>query len=662
MAISDFEKRLRSRVGVPEDEEDYTDYEETDLETRLLNRVTANKDKKPLEPLYPPEEKKPSMMRKVFDAIKYRFSDQGVDESQDFVKGVGRSIKENVKELVPGISSALESSRDIRKMEKSESEMNESRKAFIRELDKRGLEIGSRERREALLEFDRNQGDLPNYLVERNKRIAEEDYAKRVGGTFFDVASLPFGGVSLAKTGVKGGLSGIMRLLATRAAEGAAFTGTRAATQAIEGGISGDELKDIGIQTGIGAGAGALLGGAEGGIKRIAEARIARKLAEEADNLADPFITKEGTQIITPSEAPGTTVATPDGQSVDIASMPTVVEPTKPQVNVIDEAVNEQAAAREAELAAVDVKPEPKPAQRLRQALIEASEDQQVRYETAATQRELAADIFEGELDNLKRLINAEKRRKTGLDATKIRGIDVATEMLRERTGRADLTVNDAVDYISAVPTKAEISKLKPAQITEVDQPPKEVKKTPRVPVVASEPVGLGEEKSSRAFQRVKETLLLNEDDPTYRTVNLENDAKKAVEIAATKFDDAVEIVLGRKPLRKDVTYNALASATANEAAERGNWGLQAQIERKRSLALTRGGQEISSNRKIGAESPSAMIDDLIKERMQKAKERANGRSITKSLDSEVTGIQKELAKSSPKLAELSNFINSLRC
>lgn len=98
-------------------------------------------------------------------------------------------------------------------------------------------------------------------LLKFNPRVVEEDYARRIGGTFFDTATLPVGGAQV-RAGLQAGKTvarPILKTIGTRAAEGAAFSGVRSASQF-------DKPADIARNTAFGAGVGALVGGAEIGV------------------------------------------------------------------------------------------------------------------------------------------------------------------------------------------------------------------------------------------------------------------------------------------------------------------------------------------------------------------------------------------------------------
>lgn len=113
-------------------------------------------------------------------------------------------------------------------------------------------------------------------LLKFNPKVLEDDYAKRIGGTFFDVATLPVGGAQVkgAFTGAKSIAKPVLKTVATRAAEGAAFGGIRSASQ-------GENVKDIARNAALGAafggGAGALEVGVPAGIRAVKDTRAATR-------------------------------------------------------------------------------------------------------------------------------------------------------------------------------------------------------------------------------------------------------------------------------------------------------------------------------------------------------------------------------------------------
>lgn len=793
------------------------------------------------------EETQPGLLTNLMRGLAHRTSDEGRAENRAFIKGV----YDRVKGLPKGIESALNAPRDIQKQTQDEEDVLQAEQELLDGLTARGV-TDQNERRRALIEFRQQTGDIRNRLVERNERITDEDYAKEVGGTFFDVATLPFGATSVIKAGVKPGLSQIMRNVGTRGVEGSAFMAARGLSQGVEEEMTPERAKQLAIETALGFGFGSVFGGAEAGVKRVLAARAARKLAQQADEAADPFaggtsskvIPEEGLEISTP-EATRTEVSTPDGRTIITDEQPKLPPPS-PETTMAE--LEAGRIADTTDIMATTPIPE-KPAVRLRKAIEEAGEEAELKYQATKDQRELADDILDGQTDNLKRMIAAQERSKTGLDATKIRGLDEVAEMLRERLGQLDLTVNDAIDYIKAVPTKSEINKLKPPRIrptkpktsqtaapieqasdkpvkpalqqrldrlitkakslpddgrpgsnakrigmetsawkraiegnpttieyrnaqkylsrnhsgkavevggesatltgkasfgrheiklsdgttkfvepkdikasaptreqvmahikTEgekallgreriygfdkqpiVGTPPSSTKTVSRSPKTESEqkttaiaqivtqppkpktgstppakPIGTGKVKQSRLFQRLKDDIITVEggdfDDPTYRTANFDKQVEAAAKKASEDFDGLVSALRGEKPMPREAQPNHYALAAANEAAERGNFGLSGELVTKASVSSTAKGQDIAALRNVGRETPVGAMMEVVRERTADALKRTKSGSVREMIKKETTQINKELASVAPKLNELQNFVNSLRC
>jgi len=130
-----------------------------------------------------------------------------------------------------------------------------------------------------------------------------------------------------------------------------------------------------------------------------------------------------------------------------------------------------------------------------------------------------------------------------------------------------------------------------------------------------------GEVKSSRAFQRVQERLGEYADfDVNYNKLNLAEDTAKALEFIEKYPKDAKKIALGMQGAPEGVTETAISIALAEQAADKGDYALQAQLERSRSLRQTRRGQEIVSERgRFNENSPHFFIQQVLAARMEQA-------------------------------------------
>lgn len=201
------------------------------------------------------------------------------------VKAPVRDTLLGVGEIPRTLSSVINLQRDIDRQRAVERTRDTAERDMIRQLTERGI-TDTRTRQQELLRLRKEQGEMPNFLLRRNPRIIQDDYARVMGQTIFDVATLPIGGASLALR-AGGRLAGkqLAKHLGNRAVEGGAFMAGRGIAGNIEGGISADEAKNIGIETLLGAGVGAGIGGIEAGIKRALANRIARR---QAQNVATP--------------------------------------------------------------------------------------------------------------------------------------------------------------------------------------------------------------------------------------------------------------------------------------------------------------------------------------------------------------------------------------
>ena len=142
--------------------------------------------------------------------------------------------------------------------------------------------------------------------------------------------------------------------------------------------------------------------------------------------------------------------------------------------------------------------------------------------------------------------------------------------------------------------------------------------------------------------------------------MNMARDAEKAVSLVEKNFDEALDISRGRSKPPEDQTYNNIAIAISEKALETGDYALAAEITARRSLALTRGGQEIVTERGRGAPtSATAMMKQVIQ---NKIASKGGSKKVIKEID-DLTN--KELNKLNKRIAQLSDaqsIIDSIIC
>lgn len=193
------------------------------------------------------------------------------------------------------------------------------------------------------------------------------------------------------------------------------------------------------------------------------------------------------------------------------------------------------------------------------------------------------------------------------------------------------------------------------------------------VPMYQLEPVGTGETRPSRAYQRVLERLQdATEDDANYNQMSIAKDTAAALAYVNSNPEEASKVALGVLPPPPGVTETAISIAVAEQAAMENNYELQAEVERSRSLRQTRRGQEIVAERgRFNKNSASHFISRVLAARMDhlvssyprfptlKKGAKMSGSAI---IDRETAALKKEMKKRLSKVAEAEQFIKNLTC
>lgn len=199
---------------------------------------------------------------------------------------------------------------------------------------------------------------------------------------------------------------------------------------------------------------------------------------------------------------------------------------------------------------------------------------------------------------------------------------------------------------------------------------------------IAPLPVGQGKPKQSKAYARVVDRLQEETRiDTTYNRLNLEEDAKKAVEFIETNPQEALRVALGIDPPPAGQTETAISIALADRAATEENFQLQSQLESARSLRQTRRGQEIVSERgRFNDESPYRYVQTLLDRRLReigkgviptsteevqsilnKGESGSKKRAVEK-VDRVAKELKTRLTKEQTKINLAQDIINSLIC
>lgn len=199
-----------------------------------------------------------------------------------------------------------------------------------------------------------------------------------------------------------------------------------------------------------------------------------------------------------------------------------------------------------------------------------------------------------------------------------------------------------------------------------------------------SAPIGTGKEKTSKAFQRFKDQILVEDlerydfDEKTgkYNTLNLEKDAEAAAALIEKDPKQALRIAFGVEPPPAGQTDTAISIALANKMGDEGNLKLQTMLEVSRALRQTRRGQEIVSERgRFNQDSAQAHVRELLARRLENignnfsdealkvvgkkgsAKERA-----VKKIDKRTDVLKQRLTKEQTKIRVAQEILDALTC
>lgn len=228
---------------------------------------------------------------------------------------------------------------------------------------------------------------------------------------------------------------------------------------------------------------------------------------------------------------------------------------------------------------------------------------------------------------------------------------------------------------------EAELRVLNPDVLLTETQP-KQPKSKPREQLPGQQPVVSRTKtvKESKAFSRVRDRLQEQTDnDTTYNPVNLEENARRAVEYIEKNPVKALRIAKGIDPAPSNITETAIAIALAENAALEKDYKLQADLEASRSLRQTRRGQEIVTERgRFNDESPHRYMQQLLATRLSKVGKRISGlkglafsertdvskqkQAVVEKIATETTKAAKKVDTIKTRIQSAQEIIDALRC
>jgi hypothetical protein len=225
------------------------------------------------------------------------------------------------------------------------------------------------------------------------------------------------------------------------------------------------------------------------------------------------------------------------------------------------------------------------------------------------------------------------------------------------------------VQSTKGVEVKPAITTKSP-QITakeKVSPTPKEVT-TPQ----AQKEVSPTDKFQSRVFERLKADNPKLEGDLTYDPIKLNEEARKAVNLISKDPQKAFDLAMG-KEVSNEVTSTAVNIAMAEKALDEGNNELYAKLIKNRSLAQTRRGQELVSERgSIDDNSTSRYVKELISTRLNEVgkkylsavteKNVTDKERATKIIDRKVTDLELKISRKRLDTKTALKLLDSLEC
>jgi len=174
-------------------------------------------------------------------------------------------------------------------------------------------------------------------------------------------------------------------------------------------------------------------------------------------------------------------------------------------------------------------------------------------------------------------------------------------------------------------------------------------------------PVGEGKEKVSRLQARLKGALENTSQEDieelgltTYRQMNQDAQIAKAVEYVTNNTEEALKVVRGEIDPPKGILQNSIFAALVELGQV--DTDVATQIA---TLTATRFGQEINILKKIFADNPVVMMQDIVKTRI-KAYEKRTGKKVSKRVKQEITKITKKVQPTTKE--QWNSFLSEIRC
>ncbi len=180
--------------------------------------------------------------------------------------------------------------------------------------------------------------------------------------------------------------------------------------------------------------------------------------------------------------------------------------------------------------------------------------------------------------------------------------------------------------------------------------------------------------RKSKAFERVKARMLKERGEEIesayYQKINLDDQIKKSTDFTYSSPEDAIRIAKGLKKAPEGHLSNTVSMATEEKLREEGKRTLANEIAVRRSLRLTRYGQEIVSEKASIYADADYYIKKVLDERrniagrkvVSEVGEKKASLKVKEAVERETSKLKETLKKASFKIEDAQKLLDNLTC
>lgn len=180
-----------------------------------------------------------------------------------------------------------------------------------------------------------------------------------------------------------------------------------------------------------------------------------------------------------------------------------------------------------------------------------------------------------------------------------------------------------------------------------------------------------GKLRKSRVYDRVRDKISVEfQNDVSYNQMNMNQQAAMAINFVEQQPQLALSVAQGLIPPPPNMTYSAIAIASAEKAKASGNEKLYSELVQKRSYSQTRRGQEIVMEKMVDPDSADFFIQEALKAKLNTKVSwkwdddgsPAKRSKVVENIKREAKSERKAIDKKAAKILEAQKIIDSILC